>query len=79
MSTKWKVVLDAVWNYLMDCQINGGFYATAGEVAAAFGVSRVTAWRWLKRMEKAGAIKVSEGHAGDGHPSTIYQAISEAD
>lgn len=66
MSVKWKVLLDAVWVFLDDVERNSGGLATVGEVALYFGVSRTTAWRWLKRMQVAEAVRSIYLPDGDG-------------
>jgi len=75
MSMKWKLVLGAVWQYLVEREESGGALATAGEVAEAFGVSRVTAWRWLKKMREVGAVDYAYGAGESGKPAPMYLAV----
>lgn len=79
MSMKWKAILDSVWIYLCNYEVNTGCNATAGEVAEVFGVSRVTAWRWLKKMTAVGAVRVGYGKNENGRPAPTYKGVSHAD
>ncbi len=63
-----RSTLDKVMAYLRQCE-NG---ASADEVAAAIGVARVTARRYLDFMEKRRLIKVDVQYGGVGRPVNQY-------
>ncbi|MGM9950969.1 MAG: response regulator [Lysinibacillus sp.] len=63
-----RSTLDKVMAYLRQCE-NG---ASADEVAAAIGVARVTARRYLDFMEKRRLIKVDIQYGGVGRPVNQY-------
>jgi response regulator of citrate/malate metabolism len=46
---------------------------TADEVAAAVGVSRVTAWRYLERLADDGTVSRRTDYGKAGRPKTRYQ------
>lgn len=47
--------------------------ATADEVAARLGVSRVTAWRYLERLADDGVVTRRSDYGKAGRPKTRYQ------
>ena len=63
-----RSTLDKVMAYLRQCEDG----ASADEVAAAIGVARVTARRYLDFMEKRQLIKVDVQYGGVGRPVNQY-------
>lgn len=63
-----RSTLDKVLAYLKQCEDG----ASADEVAAAIGVARVTARRYLDFMEKRRLIKVDAQYGGVGRPVNQY-------
>lgn len=51
---------------------DSGVGMTADEVAAAVGVSRVTAWRYLERLADDGTVTRTVEYGGAGRPKTRY-------
>lgn len=47
--------------------------ATADEIAAQVGVSRVTAWRYLERLADEGTVKRHTDYGKAGRPKTRYR------
>ncbi|WP_431027291.1 response regulator [Lysinibacillus sp. LZ02] len=63
-----RATLDKVLNYVKECDAG----ASADEVAAAIGVARVTARRYLDFMEKRNLIKVDIQYGSVGRPINQY-------
>ncbi|MFF5995558.1 response regulator [Lysinibacillus sp. KU-BSD001] len=63
-----RSTLDKVLNYIKECEAG----ASADEVAAAIGVARVTARRYLDFMEKRNLIKVDVQYGSVGRPINQY-------
>ncbi|GLV48408.1 transcriptional regulatory protein [Thermus sp. LT1-2-5] len=48
---------------------------TVEEVAAALGLSRVTAWRYLEGMRRQGLLQAEQVHGGMGRPLRRYRLV----